>query len=82
MNILHEGAHAAADWLGIKVRSYCGGVALYVSRAGELVAVRACTARERIGFERVGIYTKSLKYREAVDDLSHLAQELEQARAA
>lgn len=82
MNLLIEGSHAAADWLNVKVRSYRGAVAVFASRSGSLVAVRASTAKPRIGFELIGTYTKQLKYREAVDDLSHLARELEQARAA
>lgn len=76
MNLLQMGAHEAADWLLVRVRATRGRAALYVRHDGQLNTIAGHQARPRPGWCEAGMYAKGLKYREAVDDLAHLAGEL------
>lgn len=82
MNVLEQGAHSAANWIVEKVREHRDPLAVFVTPAGALVAVAARTARRRAGFMAIGTYRAGLHYREVVEDMAHLAQELKQGRAA
>jgi hypothetical protein len=81
VNLLIEGAHAAADWLLDRIREAGCEVSMFVGTHGGLATLYAATAKRKPGFRHVGDYGPGLKYREAVDDLAFLTRELEQARA-
>ena len=77
MNLLHSGAHEAADWLLIKIRSHSCAVELILHDDGQLQArphTRA-TKPAKLG-EVIGVYRRGLSYSGAQADLQLAREEL------
>lgn len=81
MNLIQEGAHAAADWLLERIREAGCEVSLFIGTHGGLVTIYATTAKRRAGYSHAGDYGPGLRYVDAVEDMTFLAGQLQQVRA-
>lgn len=75
MNVMIQGTHACADWLGIKIRATNGALTLHYFPNGRLHTAASYQARCPASAQKFGEYRKGFRYADLVADMQAIADE-------